>query len=190
GRTCGGEGRSGCSNNAKNTLVKYYLHLAEGLGAEVLPLSTVTCIRPVDATVQDHYENAGEAYETTRKNGGYRVTVRDTRPTRRGSYDVTADHVVLAASALGTQRLLHRMRDEGHLPHLSDRLGHLARTNSESLLGAVRLQDGPDFSRGVAITSSIHPEPHTHIEPVRYGHGSNVMSALQTVLTDEVVGEP
>ncbi|HLS45173.1 MAG TPA: GMC family oxidoreductase, partial [Ornithinicoccus sp.] len=185
-----GECMTGCRHNAKNTLVKNYLHLAEGLGAEVRPLSTVTCIRPVDATVQDHYENAGEAYETTRKNGGYRVTVRDTRPTRRGSYDVTADHVVLAASALGTQRLLHRLRDEGHLPHLSDRLGHLSRTNSEALLGAIRMADGPDMSQGVAITSSIHPEPHTHIEPVRYGHGSNAMNALQTVLTDEVPGVP
>jgi cholesterol oxidase len=104
---------------------------------------------------------------------------------RRGSRRVlTADHVVLAASALGTQRLLHRMRDEGHLPHLSDRLGHLSRTNSESLLGAVARDRDVDYSRGVAITSSFHPDADTHVEPARYGHGSNLMSLLQTVLTD------
>ncbi len=36
----------------------------------------------------------------------------------------------------------------------------------------------------MAITSSFHPDEHTHIEPCRYGHGSNAMSLLQTVLTD------
>ena len=97
---------------------------------------------------------------------------------------LTADQVVLAASALGTQRLLHRMKDEGHLPGLSDRLGHLSRTNSESILGAIAPDATVDYSQGVAITSSFHPDEHTHIEPVRYGKGSNVMSLLQTVLTD------
>ena len=191
-----GECMTGCRHNAKNTLVKNYLHLAESLGAEIRPLSTVTRIRPVDGQpagglgeVQNHYENTWVGSKTTTKIG-WRVTVRDTRPTRRGSYELTAAHVILAASALGTQKLLHRLRADGDLPDLSPRLGALSRTNSESLLGAIRTGDGPDFSQGVAITSSIHPDPQTHIEPVRYGHGSNAMSALQTVLTDEVEGTP
>nr|WP_228266750.1 GMC family oxidoreductase [Ornithinimicrobium ciconiae] len=192
-----GECMTGCRHNAKNTLVKNYLHLAEGLGVEIRPLSTVTRIRPLqgggtggaEANLRNHSENTGPGSETTRKIG-YTVTVRDTRPTRRGTYELTADHVVLAASALGTQRLLHRLRADRDLPDLSPRLGALSRTNSESLLGAIRLGDGPDYSRGVAITSSIHPDPQTHIEPVRYGRGSNAMSALQTVLTDEVEGTP
>ncbi|GAA5160084.1 GMC oxidoreductase [Ornithinimicrobium tianjinense] len=170
-----GECMTGCRHNAKNTLVKNYLHLAEGLGVEVRALSTVTRVRP-DAEV-----GSGPRY---------RVTVSDTRPIRRVSYEVTADHVVLAASALGTQRLLHRMRADGDLRDLSPRLGALSRTNSESLVGAIRSGAGPDYSRGVAITSSMHPDPQTHIEPVRYGHGSNLMNALQTVLTDEVEGTP
>ena len=33
-----------------------------------------------------------------------------------------------------------------------------------------------DYSQGVAITSSFHPDEHTHVEPVRYGKGSNAMS--------------
>jgi cholesterol oxidase len=92
--------------------------------------------------------------------------------------------VVFAASALGTQRLLHRMRDRGVLPRLSDRLGYLTRTNSESILGAIAPDRSVDYSEGIAITSSFHPDDHTHIEPVRYGKGSNVMQFLQTVLTD------
>jgi cholesterol oxidase len=173
-RHCG-ECMTGCRHNAKNTLVKNYLHLAEQNGAQVLPLTTVTRITP-----------RGEA-----DGGGYAVRVRYTKAKlgRPGSTKViTADQVVLAASALGTQRLLHRMRDEGHLPRLSARLGHLSRTNSESILGAIAPDASVDYSRGVAITSSFHPDEHTHVEPVRYGKGSNVMSLLQTVLTDGDLG--
>src|SRR5690606_16612696 len=88
------------------------------------------------------------------------------------------------ASALGTQRLLHRLRDSGSLPRISAQLGVLTRTNSESILGAISGGDDIDYSRGVAITSSFYPDDVTHIEPVRYGKGSNFMSLLQTVLTD------
>jgi cholesterol oxidase len=166
-----GECMTGCRHNAKNTLVKNYLYLAEQNGARVLPLTTVTRIEP-----------GAEA-----DGGGYAVHVRFTKAklNRPGSTKVlTADQVVLAASALGTQRLLHRMKDEGHLPGLSDRLGHLSRTNSESILGAIAPDTSIDYTEGVAITSSFHPDEHTHIEPVRYGKGSNAMSMLQTVLTD------
>jgi cholesterol oxidase len=169
-RHCG-ECMTGCRHNAKNTLVKNYLHLAEQNGARVLPLTTVTRISA-----------------RSDRGGGYEVHVRFTKAKRNrpGSTRVlTADQVVLAASALGTQRLLHRMRDEGHLPGLSDRLGHLSRTNSESILGAIAPDTDVDYSQGVAITSSFHPDDHTHIEPVRYGKGSNAMSLLQTVLTDD-----
>jgi cholesterol oxidase len=92
--------------------------------------------------------------------------------------------VVLAAGTYGTQRLLHAMRDTGVLPELSPRLGHLTRTNSEAVLAATSRHRRTDFSRGVAITSSIHLDENTHLEPVRYGPGSNVIGLLQTVLVD------
>ncbi len=173
-RHCG-ECMTGCRHNAKNTLVKNYLHLAEQNGARVLPLTTVTRIEP----------------RSDRSRGAYAVHVRFTKAklNRPGaSRVITADQVVLAASALGTQRLLHRMKDEGHLPGLSDRLGHLSRTNSESILGAIAPDAKVDYTQGVAITSSFHPDEHTHVEPVRYGKGSNAMSLLQTVLTDGDLG--
>ncbi len=163
-----GECMTGCRHNAKNTLVKNYLYLAEHNGATVLPLTTVTRVTP-------------------RAAGGYDVHVRSTTAKRKRAETVrvlSAEHVIVSASALGTQRLLHRMKAEGHLPRLSDRLGFLARTNSESILGAIAPDTSTDYSTGVAITSSFHPDEHTHIEPVRYGKGSNVMSLLQTVLTD------
>ena len=95
--------------------------------------------------------------------------------------------MIFAAGALGTQRLLHRMRATGALPGLSARVGDLTRTNSEAILGgSVPRRDARrrrlDFSDGVAITSSFHPDPQTHIEPVRYGRGSNAMGLLQTAL--------
>ncbi|MBM7509200.1 GMC family oxidoreductase [Nocardioides sp. 31GB23] len=164
-----GECMSGCRHNAKNTLVKNYLYLAEKQGARVMPLSTVTRIRP-------------------REGGGYDVTIKYTkakRATARTTRTLTAEHVVMAAASLGTQKLLHRMKDEGHLPRVSDRLGYLSRTNSESILGAIAPKsDTTDYSYGVAITSSFHPDADTHVEPVRYGKGFNAMAMMQTVLTD------
>lgn len=161
---------TGCRVGAKNTLVKNYLYLAEQNGAKVLPLSTVTALRPLD--------------------GGFAVDLR--RTGRRVRATITAGQVVLAAGTWGTQRLLHSMKDQGILPRLSPRLGELTRTNSEAIIGAGRTSVDPDrdFSRGVAITSSIHPDATTHIEPVRYGKGSNAMGLLQTIATDGAASIP
>ena len=105
---------------------------------------------------------------------------------RRDRRTFTASHLILAAGTWGTQHLLFKMRDKGKLPRLSKRLGVLTRTNSESIVGAARLKVSPDLdlTHGVAITSSIHPTSDTHIEPCRYGKGSNAMGLLQTLMTD------
>jgi len=155
---------TGCRHGAKNTLLKNYLYLAEKAGAQVHALTTVTRVSPL----------AG---------GGYEVqTHRTGRLARRKTF--TAGQVVFAAGTYGTQRLLHKMKDAGHLPGLSPRLGVLTRTNSESILSARGGGKDIDYSAGVAITSSIHPTPDTHIEPVRYGKGCNAMGMLQTFMTD------
>jgi cholesterol oxidase len=163
-----GECMTGCRHNAKNTLVKNYLYLAEKFGADVIPMTTVNNIRP-----------AGR---------GYAVTVRPTDKKGKRHYrTLTAEHVVMAAGTWGTQELFHQMKLNGSLPNLSEKLGYLTRTNSEAICSAntkFRSRGRNDFSRGVAITSSIHPDPNTHIEPVRYGNGSNVMAMMFTVMTD------
>jgi len=166
-----GECMTGCRHGAKNTLVKNYLYLAERAGVEVSPLTTVTAVRPMPG-------------------GGYEVETRATDKRLRRHRQLTAGQVVFSASALGTQRLLHRMRDAQVLPRVSPRLGMLTRTNSEALLGSLADDRTVDYSGGVAITSSFHPDEHTHVEPVRYGHGSNAMALLQTVLTDGGTGRP
>ncbi|GAA0833031.1 GMC oxidoreductase [Streptosporangium amethystogenes subsp. fukuiense] len=159
-----GECMTGCRHGAKNMLIKNYLYLAERAGAEVLPETTVTSVVPVD--------------------GGYRIeTHRTGAPWRRRVF--TAEQVIFAAGTYGTQRLLHRLKAAGTLPRLSDRLGTLTRTNSEALLGFERPSaKGEKLNRGLAITSSIHPDAYTHIEPVRYGDGSNAMGLLRTLLID------
>ncbi len=166
-----GECMTGCRHNAKNTLVKNYLYLAENNGAEIQPLTTVVAVRP-------------------RPGGGYEIETRRTNRRFRPHRTITAQQVVFAASTMGTQKLLHRMRDQGTLPHVSPRLGVLTRTNSEALLGAIADKRDVDYSHGIAITSSFHPDEHTHVEPVRYGKGSNAMSLLQTVLTDGSTDTP
>ena len=98
--------------------------------------------------------------------------------------------VIMAAGTYNTQRLLHRMKDEGRLPRLSPTLGRLTRTNSEELLGAVCTTSSTDFTEGVAISSSFFPQPDTDVEPVRYGRGSNSMGLLQSLLTTPRSGTP
>ncbi|MFI8171275.1 GMC family oxidoreductase N-terminal domain-containing protein [Streptomyces sp. NPDC085931] len=163
-----GECMTGCRHGAKNTLNENYLHLAEKAGAVVHPLTTVVSV-------------------TDDSRGGYAVATLPTDRRKAEGRTYRARQVVLAAGTYGTQTLLHRMKAGGQLPHISDKLGELTRTNSEALVGAQtddrryrKAHGAPkaDFTRGVAITSSIHPDPNTHIEPVRYGKGSNSMGSL------------
>lgn len=163
-----GECMTGCRHGAKNTLNENYLHLAEKAGAVIHPMTSVVAV-------------------TDDPEGGYRVTTVPTDRRRKGRPTrLRARQVVVAAGTYGTQTLLHTMKDRGLLPRISSRLGELTRTNSEGLVGAqtsdrrYRRKHGrkADFTRGVAITSSIHPDENTHIEPVRYGKGSNAMGGM------------
>ncbi|MDJ0663761.1 MAG: GMC family oxidoreductase [Acidimicrobiia bacterium] len=162
--TCGGC-MVGCRFDAKNSLDRNYLYLAERAGASVHPDTEVVDVVP-------------------QRDGGYEVvTERPGAWIRKRRRTFRADHVVFSAGALGTTRLLLDLR-ELSLPNLSNKVGWSVRTNSEALLGATAKRIGDDYSTGVAITSSIQPEPETHMEPVRYPPGSNAMGLLATVLVD------
>ena len=163
-RHCGGC-MVGCQYNAKNRLDKNYLYLAEKRDAEIHPNHQVVDLEPLDG-------------------GGYRITARKPGALFRRTRTYTAEHVVFAAGALGTTRLLMKLRDAGRLPGLSERLGYQVRTNSEAIVGAEARTAATDYSHGVAITSSIHPDADTTIEPVRYPKGSNSMGLLTTMLVD------
>ncbi|WP_328438962.1 GMC family oxidoreductase [Streptomyces sp. NBC_00444] len=174
-----GECMTGCRHGAKNTLNENYLYLAEKAGAVVHPMTTVVSV-------------------TDDSQGGYAVATLPTDDRRKGEgRTFKARRVVLAAGTYGTQTLLHRMKATGQLPYISGRLGELTRTNSEALVGAqtdnrryrkVTGERKADFTRGVAITSSIHPDANTHIEPVRYGKGSNSMGGLSILQVPYVDG--
>jgi cholesterol oxidase len=162
----------GCRVGAKNTLDRNYLYLAEKNGAVVHP----------DTQVTDLEQRPG---------GGWRVsTERPGAWIRKRTKVFTAEQVVFSAGVLGTVKLLLQLRDDGRLPALSDRLGDVVRTNSEAIVGATARVPQPGLSRGVAITSSIHPDESTHIEPCRYPPGSNAMGLLSTVLVDGGDGPP
>ena len=156
---------TGCRHNAKNTLPKNYLGLAEKFGAKVFPLTTVTKIEKLP-------------------DDNWKITTEKTGKWFSKSSTLTASQVIVAAGTFNTQKLLHKMKDSGVLPNLSHQLGELSRTNSESLVGATMPNTDIDFSKGSAITSSFFPDEHTHVEPVRYGKGSNFMGLMQTLMTD------
>ena len=161
----------GCPHGAKNTLVKNYLWFAERLGARVMPERTVLDIRPLGAS------DGGDGYAVMSERSG--AWVRKDRRT------VTAGGVVVAAGALGTNQLLARCRLSGSLPAISPRLGELVRTNSEAIVVVTAKDRGVDFSRGVAIGSSIFPDPHTHIETVTNGGRGDSLRFLYTLLTGD-----
>lgn len=162
----------GCRYNAKNTLVKNYLYLAERQGGEVLPEAEVVDIRPLP----DGQPN-GARYEVIYRSS----TALVNKPQR----SVRARNVVLSAGVIGTLNLLFRCRDTTRsLPEISPRLGDLVRTNSETLAGTVARKRDIDYSQGVAITSIIQADEVTHIEPVRYPAGSGLMRLLAWPLID------
>ncbi len=155
---------TGCQFNAKNTLPKNYLGLAESAGAKVFPMTTVKSLK--------ENEDATWEISAVKTNDPYATIVK-----------FKAEHVIVAAGTFNTQKLLHDMKRK-NLPKLSDHLGKLSRTNSEALTGAMMKDTTIDFSQGSAITSSFFPDEHTHIEPVRYGKGSNFMGLMQTIMTE------
>lgn len=149
---------TGCRVGAKNTLDHNYLYLAEKLGAEVQADTEVTALRPVPGK------------------GGYAV---HTKQHQGASLVFEAPNVILSGGVMGTLPLLLAMQqDPQGLPRLSKRLGARVRTNNEALLGVTAPDSKEDFSRGVAITSILHTDEHSHIEPVRYGPGSTFFRSL------------
>lgn len=161
----------GCRYGAKNTLVKNYLWFAERLGVEVMPERQVSDVRPLGAA------DGSDGYAVTSMRSGAWL--------RRRKRTLTARGVILAAGPLGTNKLLANCRHSGALPRVSERLGHAVRTNSESIQAVTAPDDERDFARAAAITSSIYPDPDTHIEVVTYGRGGGAMSRLFTVMTGD-----
>lgn len=165
-----GECMTGCRRDAKNTLDKNYLYFAQKFGTRIFAENQVTEILPLS-------EDGSEGYIIkTRKTTGFFRRFRGITIKSRG--------VVLSAGTLGTNTLLLDMKRKKKLPNLSPHLGRYVRTNSETIMGVRSLSRKSDFTQGVAITSSVHPDDDTHIEPVRFGTGHGAMSPFVAALTD------
>ncbi len=158
---------TGCRHNAKNTLDKNYLFLAEQLGVEVLAGKKVVRVIPIG-------DGSGEE--------GYRVVMRDSLSFIKRTSTQTSRGVILSGGALGTVRLLLNMKRK-HLRNLSNQLGDQIRTNNESLVLIHSRQKEKDFSKGVAIGSIFPPDNDTHLEAVRYGSGSGFWKMMGVPLT-------
>jgi cholesterol oxidase len=151
---------TGCRHNAKNTLDKNYLWLAEKRGLRIDADTEATWVRELPG-------------------GGYRVdATTGTRWFAKRKRSFTARNVIFAGGVLGTVPLLLELKvsPEG-LPRLSERVGSYVRTNSEALIGVTTRADR-DMSEGIAITSVLHTDDHSHLEPVRYAKGSGFFRLL------------
>jgi cholesterol oxidase len=160
----------GCRVGAKNTLLKNYLWFAEMLGASILPNRKVVDIRPL---------GIGDGSD------GFEIRTRS--PGLFGGREkvLTTQGVVVSAGALGTNHLLANCKHSGSLPNISDRLGKLVRTNSESILGVTLPDDSLELWNSVAISSSIHTDADTHIEVVTYGEKGDLLSMIMTLITGD-----
>lgn len=165
-----GKCMTGCKKDAKNTLDKNYLYFAERFGAQILPEHQVVDILPLSDD-----GSAGYQVRTKRTTGLFG---------KRAGKIFHCRGIVLSAGALGTINLLLSLKEKNRLPKLSDHIGKVVRTNSEVIVSAQDKSGRYDFSQGVAITSSVHLDAHTHIEPVRYAKGDDFMAYLAVLLTD------
>jgi cholesterol oxidase len=156
GCTSCGACMTGCRHNAKNTLDKNYLHLAQNLGVEIVAeqeVIDIQCIGKADGS------------------GGYKMSYRNSTKFIKKEKHVYAKGVILAGGVLGTVKLLLKLKEKS-LPFLSDKVGMDIRSNNESLIFSVSPDKEKDLSKGIAIGSIYHADENTHLEAVRYGRGS------------------
>jgi cholesterol oxidase len=158
----------GCRYNAKNTLVKNYLYFAEKWGGRIQSEATVRNVLPLAPDQAD-----GARYEVVY----HRTTAWIIKPEQR----VRGRNVIFSGGTLGTLGLLFRCKEVTHtLPHISNHLGSLVRSNSEALLGMMSPDKQTDYSKGVAITSIFQADSKTAVEPVRYSAGSSLLRWLSS----------
>ncbi|MEM9315107.1 MAG: GMC oxidoreductase [Pseudomonadota bacterium] len=155
-----GDCMTGCRHNAKNSLDKNYLFLAERNGVRVVADTEAISVRPAGL------HDGSQGYHVELKPGG------------RCRRTVFTGGVVFAGGVLGTVPLLLKLRECGALPRLSPRVGQGVRTNNESLTAVTALGPSPKFNDGVAIGSIFHPDAHSHVEPIRLGAGSGLWRLL------------
>jgi len=149
--SCGGC-MLGCRYNAKNTLDKNYLYLAQQKGATIQAESEAIDVQPIIG-------------------GGYQVYWKTSTRRSRKTNSISARGIVFSGGVLGTVQLLLKLKQRS-LPNLSDNLGKGVRTNSEALIGVTTADSSVDYSKGIAIGSILNTDENSHVEIVRYSAGA------------------
>lgn len=127
----------GCEVDARNTLDRNYLAIAEHKGAEVRALHLVTNIEPAA--------------------DGYKVSYDRIDRGRRVAGSATARLVVLSAGSMGSTEMLLRCRDvSGSLPKVSSWLGYNWSSNGDFLTPAFYHSREVQPTQGPTITSAIN----------------------------------
>jgi cholesterol oxidase len=145
----------GCRYNAKNTLDKNYLYIAQQYGCEIIAEHEVLDVNPIDINGSD----------------GYTITYKNTFTPFAKKKSVRTKSVVFAGGVLGTMNLLLKIKKTSLLG-LSETLGLGVRTNSESLIGVTSFDKKANFSEGIAIGSILEIDENRHLEPVKYPEGA------------------
>lgn len=152
---CGGC-MTGCRYNAKNTLDKNYLFLAQNLGADIMAEQEVIDVMPI---------------KSSDGSNGYEVKFKSSTKFFGRTGSVKTKGIVFSGGVLGTVKLLLKLKRTS-LPRLSDNVGNNVRTNNESLISVTNLSKDKDLSKGIAIGSILETDDNSHLEIVRYAKGS------------------
>ncbi|MGH8461264.1 MAG: GMC family oxidoreductase [Stenotrophobium sp.] len=171
---CGGC-LTGCRYNAKNTLDKNYLYLAEKNGAKVYETTKVVDVKPLNGKA-----DGADGYEVHTVDS---LSWFGANPRR-----FIARNVVFAAASLGTQALMFDLKEKGSLPNISDQLGKRVRTNAESIIVVRAPGSKEEMWPGIAIGSGIHIDEHTHVEANRYAKGSDYAGSMFTLMVNGKAG--
>ncbi|MCF4101648.1 GMC oxidoreductase [Gillisia sp. M10.2A] len=163
---CGGC-MTGCRHNAKNTLDKNYLHLAQQLGAVILAETLAVDVLPIS---------------NAKGSNGYRIRTKSSTHIFSKEKSFNTKGVIFSGGVLGTVKLLLKLKKRS-LPKLSEKLGHDIRTNNETLISVSSLKKDIDTSQGVAIGSILHTDENSHLEVVRYSKGSGFWKLLHLPLS-------
>lgn len=162
---------TGCRYNAKNTLDKNYLYLAQQLGVDILAENIVEDIKTI---------------ENPDGSDGYLVSFKKSTKWLASKRKIKAHGIVFSGGVLGTIPLLHKLK-KSSLPNLSEKIGDDIRSNNEALIVNVSLDKKKDFSKGIAIGSIIDIDKNSHLEPVKYGAGSGFWRMLMMPMVSEQI---
>ena len=167
---CGGC-MTGCRYNAKNSLDKNYLHLAQQQGAKIIAETEVVDVKP--AGVNDGSE-------------GYLISTTPLNKKQAEAKVFYSKGVIFAGGVMGTIPLLLKLKKSGSLKNLSSMLGRDVRTNNESLTSVTSYNDDVDYAKGVTIGSILNTDENTHLEPISFNPAS---SAWRLILAPKVAAD-